>query len=130
MRIEIWMGQGGGPAAADFHRWLCRDPRVRRHAEVSLGSSRPDDTVMGTFDVVNLLVGQGIAALDLALSYAAWRGTRPAAPPTPAVTFTANGASVTVEGECDEATVRRIAELLGRAAAQEPALRTNDLEPA
>ncbi|MGP2437981.1 effector-associated constant component EACC1 [Streptomyces sp. JW3] len=120
MRIDIRLGQGGGPAAADLHRWLCQDPRVRRHAELRLGSSRPDTATMGTFDVVELVVGQGVAALNLALSYAAWRGTRPAAPPTPAVTFTVHDVSIRVEGECDEATVRRIAELLDRAA-REPA---------
>ncbi|MDQ0776789.1 hypothetical protein QF026_005255 [Streptomyces aurantiacus] len=110
MRIEIRVGRGDGSAAPDLHRWLRRDPRIRRYAEVSLASSRPDVRTMGTFDMVNVVVGQGIAALNLALSYAAWRGTRRSSPP---VTFTVNGESVTVEGRCDEATIRRLRGLLG-----------------
>ncbi|MFE6285666.1 hypothetical protein [Streptomyces sp. NPDC057877] len=124
MRIEIQVGRGGGPATADLYRWLRRDPRVRRHAEVSLGRSRAGgadrgaSTTMAAYDVVELVVGQGIAALNLALSYAAWRAARPSAPSgsrdpsAPSVTFTANGRSITVRGRCDEATTRLITELL------------------
>ncbi|MFD0315773.1 effector-associated constant component EACC1 [Streptomyces flavalbus] len=124
-RIEIRVG-GGGPATADLYRWLRRDPRVRRHAQVTLGRSRPDAAVMGAYDVVELVVGQGIAALNLALSYAAWRATRPAAP---SVTLTANGRSITVRGRCDEATTRLIAELL-QDGGGDPAAARDDRESA
>ncbi|MCX4904480.1 hypothetical protein [Streptomyces sp. NBC_00878] len=126
MLVEMRVGDGGGLAAAELYRWLRQDPRIRRHAEVSLGSSRPDLPTMGAFDVVNLVIGQGIAALNLALSYAAWRATRRSAP---SVTITVHGRSITVEGRCDDATIRRIVELLS-APADEPSRSENDLESA
>ncbi|GAA4811605.1 effector-associated constant component EACC1 [Streptomyces ziwulingensis] len=130
MLVEMRMGDGSGLAAADLHRWLRQDPRMRQHAEVSLRSSRPDLPTMGSWDVVDVVLGQGIAALNLALSYAAWRATRPAAP---AVTLTVDGRSVTVSGRCDDAAVRRIVELLGTGpdgTARPESGSTDDMEPA
>jgi hypothetical protein len=109
MRIEIRVGEGDESAALDLYRWLRRDRDIRRHADLSLGSARPGDGAMGAADLIDLVLGHGIAALNLALSYAAWRATRSAAP---SVTFTVDGRSVTVQGRCDEETVRMIADVL------------------
>ncbi|MEU7325115.1 hypothetical protein ABZ682_31865 [Streptomyces griseoviridis] len=117
MRVEMRVDDGGGLAAAELYRWLRQDPVIRRRAEVSAGSSRPDLTTMGTFDIVTVVLEQGIAALNLALSYAAWRATRPSAP---AVTVTAGGRSITLEGRCDDAVIQRMVELL------DPAQGTDD----
>ncbi|MFF7369153.1 effector-associated constant component EACC1 [Streptomyces tricolor] len=117
--IEISAGEGGGRTIPDLYRWLRSDPRVRGYAAVRLGSSQPVTGTMGAWDVVDIVFGQATAAANLALSYAAWRTTRPAAP---AVTFTADGRSITVRGTCDEATVRLITELVnGTASPSRPA---------
>lgn len=105
----------------DLYRWLRSDPDVRRRARVRLGPPAADDATMGAADVIDVLLGHGIVALDLALSYAAWRAARPSAP---AVTLTVDGTSVTVRGPCDEDTVRLLTELLERRTSG------NDLEPA
>ncbi|MFC8567947.1 hypothetical protein ACFUIW_19515 [Streptomyces sp. NPDC057245] len=95
--------------ALDLYAWLRGDPDVRAHAEVGIGPSEPGGETMGAAEVVNLVVGQTFAALNLALAYASWRQARPAAP---AVTLTVDGRSLTVEGASQE-TLRQIVELLG-----------------
>jgi hypothetical protein len=103
IRIGI-SGDDRESALIDLYRWLLRDADVRRHATVSLSSDAPSSGTMGAIDVINLVVGQGLTALNLALSYAAWRNARPSAP---AVTITVDGGSVTVH-DASEETVRRI----------------------
>ncbi|CCK32639.1 hypothetical protein BN159_8261 [Streptomyces davaonensis JCM 4913] len=110
MRIEIRVATDDGPTTLDLYRWLRRDPDVRGHADLCLGAPA-DDATMGAADVIDVVLGHGIAALNLALSYVAWRAARPSAP---AVTLTVDGVSVTVQGPCDEETVRLLTGLLER----------------
>jgi hypothetical protein len=88
----------------DLYRWLRQDPDVRRHTAVTLAPSRPGAGSMGAVEVIELVVGQGLTALNLALSYAAWRNTRPSAP---SLTITVNGGTLTVR-DASEETIRRI----------------------
>ncbi|MEO3977858.1 hypothetical protein [Streptomyces sp. CAU 1734] len=106
IRISV-AAEHGTRAVADLHRWLRRDADVRRHAEIRL-DALPPAGAMGAVEIVSLVLGQGFAALNLALAYASWRTARPAAPP---VTITAGGVSVTVP-DASEESVRRIVELL------------------
>ncbi|MDX3714715.1 hypothetical protein PV733_38470 [Streptomyces europaeiscabiei] len=105
MHIRIGIsGNDREAALIDLYRWLLRDADVSRHATVDLSSDAPGAGTMGAIDVINLVVGQGLTVLNLALSYAAWRNARPSAP---AVTITVDGGSVTVH-DASEETVRRI----------------------
>ncbi|MFD3588556.1 hypothetical protein [Streptomyces sp. NPDC058683] len=114
---------GGQDAVRDLYRWLREDPDVRRSARPALVSA-PDaaeqrpGTAMGAVEIIELVLGQGFSALNLALAYAAWRGQRPAAPPI--VIQLGDGRSVTVHDGSAE-TVRRIV-----AALEEPAGRPQD----
>lgn len=101
----------------DLYRWLRQDPDIRRHAEVALSPPPSGSETMGAVDIVNLVLGQAFTALNLALSYAAWRAARPTAP---AVTITVDNRSVTVTG-ADEETVARIVELLRPGVEEHPA---------
>ncbi|MGW3952408.1 effector-associated constant component EACC1 [Streptomyces sp. NPDC004752] len=97
--------EDGELALLDLYRWLRQDPEARRHAEPALVPARQGAGTMGAVEVIDLVLGQGFAALNLALAYAAWRTARPAAP---ALTITSGDRSVTVQGDCDDDTVRRI----------------------
>ncbi|WP_141207847.1 effector-associated constant component EACC1 [Streptomyces griseorubiginosus] len=92
----------------ELHDWLVGDGELRRTAEILRVHL---DTVgtMGALDVIEVVVGQGIAALNLALAYASWRSTRPA-PPGVTVTFP-DGATVTVTDDGPEALERVLAVL-------------------
>ncbi|MEU9314099.1 hypothetical protein [Streptomyces sp. NPDC048256] len=54
------------------------------------GAVRQAPRHMGTVEVIDTFLGQGSSALNLAMSYAAWRAARPAAPPI-TITVTATG---------------------------------------
>ena len=114
VRISAADGDEGVPGTLDLYRWLQQDPDVQRHAALSLGPARTDDTTtMGTVEIITTVVGQTFTALNLALSYATWRAARRTAP---SVTITVDGRSATVQGDSDEA-VRLIVDLLDRRSA-------------
>jgi hypothetical protein len=105
VKVRIAVAESGQEAALiDLYRWLRRDPDVHRHAAVGLAPSAPGSGTMGAVEVIELIVGQGLTALNLALAYAAWRRTRHSAPP---VTIHVNGGSLTVQ-DASEETIRRI----------------------
>lgn len=105
MEVRIAVAEAEREAALiDLYRWLRQDPDVRRHTPVTLAPGTPGDGSMGAVDVIELIVGQGLSALNLVLSYAAWRNTRPSAP---SLTITVNGGSLTVR-DASEETIRRI----------------------
>ncbi|WP_438483864.1 effector-associated constant component EACC1 [Streptomyces sp. S186] len=104
IRISTAADDDGGVALRDLYGWLRQDPDVRNHADLSLEAAQQSPGTMGALDVVNMVLGQGFSALNLALSYAAWRAARPTAP---AITLTVNGVSITVRDGSEE-TVRRI----------------------
>ncbi|MFJ9631654.1 hypothetical protein ACIRU8_28500 [Streptomyces sp. NPDC101175] len=64
----------------DLFRWLREDPDVANYAAIALAPSVPAAGTMGAVEIINLVVGQGFTALNLALSYASWRAARPEAP--------------------------------------------------
>ncbi|MFK4070254.1 hypothetical protein [Streptomyces sp. NPDC029674] len=104
-------GAGGGECATlDLYTWLRQTADVRDHADIGLRPARQDGdaATMGTVDIIDVLLGHGIAALNLAVAYAAWRTARPSAP---AVTVTTGRGSVTVHGASDD-EIRRITAVL------------------
>lgn len=104
-----------GEDATSLHRWLTRDPDVAGHATVRLGAAaRPGEMSGGTLDVVNVVLGNGIALANLLVAVAAWRGTRPRAPQ---VRVERDGVSVTVTG-ADPQTVRALVAALERPEAE------------
>ncbi|MEU9158469.1 hypothetical protein AB0D59_50100 [Streptomyces sp. NPDC048417] len=111
MRVLIaTTADGGQDAVRDLYRWLREDPDVRRSATPTLvpapdAAGEHPGTAMGAVEIIDLVLGQGFSALNLALAYAAWRGQRPAAPPI--VIQLGDGRSVTVHDGSAE-TVRRI----------------------
>lgn len=116
--VRIRVGQGEeGLTTLDLYRWLRADRDIREHADMSLGPSHPDNETMGAVEVINLVLGHGFAALNLALAYASWRGQRPSAP---SVTIITNNGSITVQGHSEE-TVRRIVAALEPDARRGPA---------
>ncbi|MFF4606450.1 hypothetical protein ACFY12_27430 [Streptomyces sp. NPDC001339] len=107
-------GDGEGERATlDFCAWLRQTPEVREYADISLRPAQQDDAeTMGAVEIIDLVLGHGFAALNLALAYASWRGARPSAP---AVTLTTSRGSVTVHGGSDEEIGRIVAALHGNA---------------
>jgi hypothetical protein len=97
-----------GVAVADLYGWLRSDPEFRREVRALRLQSRGVPGAMGATDVIELVLGQAIAALNLAVAYATWRTARPSAP---AVTITFPGGTLTVHDGSEE-TVRRIVEAL------------------
>lgn len=109
MQVQIRVAEDdGGTTLIDLYRWFRQDGDLRRHAEVRLRQPRQTGGSMGTLEVIDLVLNQGIAAANLALAYATWRTGRPASSP---VTITVDGVSVTVTDGSEE-SVRRITELL------------------
>ncbi|WP_051707420.1 MULTISPECIES: effector-associated constant component EACC1 [unclassified Streptomyces] len=109
MHTEIRAGDG--PATLDLYRWLRTDPELRHR--VALRQAAPDpgpgEGAMGAFDVVDAVVVDTLALLDLFLSYLAYRETRRTAG---TVTVTRGGTTVTVRGETDEEALRLVRALL------------------
>lgn len=95
IRLGASGADGGARATLDFYAWLRQTPDVRDHADVSLRPVEQDDSLrpaqqddaetMGAVEIIELVLSQGFAALNLALAYASWRTARPSAP---AVTLT------------------------------------------
>ncbi|MEU5769736.1 hypothetical protein ABZ782_27850 [Streptomyces asoensis] len=122
VRIGI-MERGQESALIDLYRWLLRDQDVQRHTTLQWVPASPHSGTMGVVDVINLVVGQGLTALNLALSYAAWRAARPAAP---SITISVDGGSLTVHDASEETIRRIVAELGGLSEDTEPGM---DSEP-
>ncbi|MFG3322541.1 hypothetical protein ACGF3J_31240 [Streptomyces sp. NPDC048171] len=118
MRVELRPAPDDDvQTALDLYAWLRKDPDIRRHAELTLGSSDPTGEAMGATEIVGLVLGQTFAALNLALAYASWRAARRTAPP---ITITVGSRSLTVAGASEE-TLLRIVELLGQPGAEDGA---------
>ncbi|MEV1070090.1 hypothetical protein [Streptomyces sp. NPDC050263] len=116
IRIETTAEDDHG-TVPDLYRWLRQDSDVRRHSVLELVPREQSVTTMGTVEIIDMVLGQGLTALNLALSYAAWRTARPAAPP---ITISVGGGSITVH-DASEDTIRRIVEALASASAGDPA---------
>ena len=113
MEIRLGVRGDGTAALLDLHRWLRGDQDVSRHARIGLGAAEPSDEDMGAVEVISLVVGHTLTALNLALSYAAWRQARPAAP---AVTLTVGERTLVLHDASDETVQRIVRELTGEAA--------------
>ena len=96
--IEIKMsGHDAEEELRSLYAWLQDEPDVRRTAEMTLtaGAGKPGVGEMGAaIDVIQLVIGDGFQALNLALAYAAWRGTRAK---HPAVTIEHAGTKVMLD---------------------------------
>jgi hypothetical protein len=89
--------------------WLRDEPDVSRHASISLASAEPRPGEMGVaLEVIQLVTDSGFQALNLALAYATWRGTRPS---RPQVTIERYGTQVTLD-DADPDTVNKIVRAL------------------
>ncbi|MFJ3778703.1 hypothetical protein ACIPX0_44245 [Streptomyces sp. NPDC090075] len=115
--------EDGHLIVGELHDWLVGDSDLRRTAAIrripreSAGTTGPTGT-MGSLDVIEVVVGQGIAALNLAVAYASWRSTRPA---PPRLTVTLPGGTLTVTDDSPEALERILAALREPAPAPTPA---------
>ncbi|MFE1925903.1 hypothetical protein ACIRPJ_33330 [Streptomyces asoensis] len=120
IRIETTADEGQG-ALSDLYKWLRLDADVRRQATMEMVPCGKPGVTMGTVEVIDMFLSQGFSALNLAMSYAAWRAARPAAPPI-TITVTATGQPLTVDDASQE-TIRRIVEALQAASAADQAER-------
>jgi len=92
-----------------LYAWLREEPEIRHHARVSLETTEPGTSDMGAaFEIIQLVIDSGFQAMNLALSYAAWRATRPG---HPQVTIERDGARISLEG-ADADTVEAIVRAL------------------
>nr|WP_128806409.1 hypothetical protein [Streptomyces sp. Termitarium-T10T-6] len=96
-----------------LYTWLLSDPELRRHARLSLASSRaPEPGAQGDMiDVLSLVLGTGLNTGALALSIATWRSTRPRQ-----MTVTlerSDGSSVTVTATSHQEVQRAVETLIG-----------------
>ncbi|MFG3039874.1 hypothetical protein ACGFYZ_23560 [Streptomyces sp. NPDC048330] len=90
-------------------RWLRDDDAIRTSALVKLTQAPPRPGEMGgAFDVVQLVVDSGFQLGNLALAYAAWRGSR--SRPS-AVTVEHRGRRVTLDTTDPEEIARILAAL-------------------
>ncbi|MFI0512326.1 hypothetical protein ACH3Y9_00035 [Streptomyces sp. WSLK1-5] len=104
----------------ELHDWFVGDTELHRAAEIRRVPVDSTGT-MGALDVIEVVVGQGVAVLNLAVAYASWRSTRPT---PPAVTvILPGGRTVTDDGQ--EALERILAALREEADGQTGA-RTDD----
>ncbi|MGW7572350.1 effector-associated constant component EACC1 [Streptomyces sp. NPDC054765] len=109
MRVQVSIEtDDSGTTLFDLYGWFRQDGELRRHAEVRLLSPRRTGGFMGAVEVIELVVGQGIAVANLAMAYATWRQGRATAG---AITITVGEVSVTVKDGSEE-SIRRIVELL------------------
>jgi membrane-associated two-gene conflict system component 1 (EACC1) len=110
--IEIRMsGHGAEEELRSLYAWLQDEPDVRHTAEMTLtaGAGIPGEGEMGTaIDVIQLVIGDGFQALNLALAYATWRGTRAK---HPSVTIEHAGIKVMLD-DADGDMVKKIVDLL------------------
>ncbi|MGW1777846.1 effector-associated constant component EACC1 [Streptomyces sp. NPDC002143] len=118
IRIETTAEDDHG-TVPDLYRWLRQDADVRRHSVLELVPRKQSVTTMGAVEIIDMVLGQGLTALNLALSYAAWRTARPAAPPI-TISVGVDGGSITVH-DASQDTIRRIVEALASTSADDPA---------
>ncbi|MFD8110106.1 MULTISPECIES: effector-associated constant component EACC1 [Streptomyces griseus group] len=95
-----------------LYTWLLSEPELRRHARLSLASSRaPEPGAQGDMiDVLSLVLGTSLNTGALALSIATWRSTRPRQ-----ITVTlerSDGRSVTVTATSPQEAQRAVESLL------------------
>lgn len=111
MSIAIRMsGRAAEQELRSLCDWLRHEPDVARHARISIGSAEPRPGEMGvSLEVIQLVTDSGFQALNLALAYAAWRGTRPS---RPQVTIERSGTKITLD-ETDPDTVNKIVRAMG-----------------
>ncbi|MFE7182610.1 effector-associated constant component EACC1 [Streptomyces erythrochromogenes] len=93
----------------ELYDWLRRDGELRRVATVSRVTGHAPGT-MGALDVIDVVVGQGIAAVNLGVAYATWRAARRTAPGL-VVTLPGGTVTVTVIDDGPEALERILAAL-------------------
>ncbi|MFF8915428.1 hypothetical protein ACF08M_19420 [Streptomyces sp. NPDC015032] len=120
MLVRISATANDGDALHDLYRWLRQDEDVKRVAEVRPGSAEPGNGAMGAIEYINVMC----SVLSVVISaYAAWRSTRPSAPP---IHLTVNAATV-VLGDASPETLRRASAQLQEGAGEaEPAQRQGD----
>jgi len=65
-----------------LYGWLLREDEIRQKADLSLQNTEPASAgyMGGLADVVQLVLNDGFQAGSLALSYLAWRASRPHKP--------------------------------------------------
>jgi hypothetical protein len=116
MRIQIAGQEEDCDTVADLYRWLRQDDDLRQQTKIELTAAAGPAGAMGTVDVIELVLGQGFSALNLALAYAAWRHARRTPAP---VTLIVLGEPHTLEDGSEE-TVQRIAVALREAQRHAP----------
>jgi hypothetical protein len=114
MRVTITSRTDDAFELDSLRDWLNRDEDVANQATIETVRTEPSGT-MGGLEVVSIVLTHAIALGQLALAYAAWRKSRPSAPP---LTISVNGTAVIVQ-DASEETIRRIVQLAGPPATEE-----------
>lgn len=101
MRLRLSISDVHGEADVEALRslrgWLADEPLVRQHGKVSWSNAAPPGELGAAVDVLTLVLGTGLSALQLLLAVAQWRASRPV-PPTVTITRTEpDGATVRIE---------------------------------
>ncbi|MEW1795180.1 MULTISPECIES: effector-associated constant component EACC1 [Streptomyces] len=96
MRISV---EDDALSVADLRSWLGQDPGTRRIPVTVESSARGE---MSAFDVLEVALGNGIAAANLAVAVAAWRTARGAALGGRTVRLEHGGTTVSVTNESAE----------------------------
>ena len=76
MQVRISAGSevdGGGEVLSSLFRWLEQDDQLLGHTEITLVSDSSADAQGGVFDLINVVITDGVGLGGLALSYATWR---------------------------------------------------------
>ncbi len=111
MQVRIGVESGtddAGETLASLYRWLERDDRLVGQVKMALVPKLEPDAQGGIFDVINILINDGVGLGGLALSYSTWRQAHRS---RATVSFERDGVTIQVADASAE-TVRRIAEAL------------------
>ncbi|WP_434099572.1 effector-associated constant component EACC1 [Streptomyces sviceus] len=114
MRVMFrFAGDAAEEQARSLHDWLLLDRDIRRAGVLEMASSSASVAgQQGTtiFDLVSLVLGNGISAASLGVSVASWRATRPK---EPTITVErADGSKVTISGTSSDEARRLLEQLL------------------
>ncbi|NJC70359.1 hypothetical protein HC031_11645 [Planosporangium thailandense] len=77
MRVCVRVEDDSGDDSRSLLAWLREEPRVRRYGEPAVADGDGDPVHMGGgVEVLNVVLGAGLSAAQLALSIIMWRASR------------------------------------------------------
>lgn len=99
MQLQIRLEDVDLDAALALHRWLAEEPLVRQHGRLCWAAGAAPDRLGPGLDVLSLVLSSGFSALELLLSIAQWRASRPGAPTVVISRISPDGTTVRIEGD-------------------------------